>query len=337
MKAFVTAPLTKEGLDRLRERMEVTYEPWHETREFLFSAKELVDKLAGVDVFVSEADNLSAEVIEATSLKIIALARNDPNTIDLPAATRRGIPVLYAPQRNSDSVADLAVCLILALARKLVQVDRFLHSGEFEVSDFEDWVSTYTKFTGFELGGKTVGIVGFGGIGRRVAARLRPFGVKLLAYDPYAPDGAFVEHDAKKVDLEELMRQSDVVTIHAAPTDETNGLISEDLIKLMKPTAVFVNTAKGSIVDEEALLEALQDGRIAGAALDVFQVEPLDEDNEFLELENCIVLPHFGGNTDAVVRNQTELVVNGLLALLDGKEPPNVINPEVLPGFFGEN
>lgn len=338
MKALITAPFAPDQLEALRAKMDVVYESWRDTKEFIFSSSELVEKLAGVDVFVSEGDNITPEVIAGTNLKILGLTRNNPNTIDLESATKAGIPVLFAPHRNLDAVADMTLCLILALCRNLTRLDRHLHSEAFEVVDFEDWVDLFPRFPGMELRDKVVGIVGLGAIGSGVAARLQPFGAKLVAYDPYVPDARATEVGAEKVSLEELMETADVVTVHAPPIDETDGLISEALIRRMKPTALFVNTSKGSLVDEDALLEALQERKIAGAALDVFQVEPLDEDNEFLELAketdaNLIVTPHFGGNTVDVVARQSRMITAGILALLAGRDSDYVLNPEVLGDF----
>lgn len=336
MQAYITAPLTDDALNRLKEMMNVIYKPWRETGEFYFSSEEFSQVLNenNIDVLVAEGDNIPAEVLQKTNLRIIALTRNDPNNVDIEVANEKNIPVIFTPHRNADSVADLTVGLILALARKLVETDRFLHSGKFEVVEFEDLVQVANRFLGMELHGKQAGIIGFGGIGRRVAERLQPFGVKFLVFDPYVKAEVLTPFKARAVSLEELMRESDIVTIHAAPTDETDGLISEDLLALMKPTALFVNTSKGSLVDEDALEELLTEKKIAGAALDVFQLEPLDEDNPFLELPNVIALPHVGGNTDGTIENQSRLVVEGISKLLAKETPTNLFNPEVLPEFF---
>ncbi len=329
MRAVVTACLSPEDLKRLEARMKVDYKPWRKTNEVYLDAKEVLEIIGDAEVFIPEGDEVKAEVINKSNLKIIAACRNDPFKIDVAAATAKGIPVLYTPGRNADAVADLAVTFILACARKLTQVDRYVHSDKYEVVEMGDWIKTYNMFTGVELGGKKVGIVALGQIGRKVAERLLPFGVQLLIHDPYAPEDQIKKY-GKKVDLEELMAESDFVTIHAPPIEATRGMITEELIGKMKPTAYLINTAKASIVDNMALQQALEGNKLAGAALDVFDMEPLDRDNEFLKLENVICLPHFGGNTQEVVPRQSKMLVDDIFAVLDKKPPKNILNPEVV-------
>ncbi|MBD3352648.1 MAG: hypothetical protein GF364_14270 [Candidatus Lokiarchaeota archaeon] len=330
MKAFVTVDLDKKQLERLKSKVdEVIYEPWHETYEIYLESKSLIPKLQGVDIFICEGDEVGTDVIEQSDLKIIASCRSVPDKVDVDAATKKNIPVLFTPGRNSDSVADLALTLILALSRKLTQVDRFIHSDKFEVIEFEDWIKVTNKFQGMLLKGKNVGIVGFGKIGQKVGDRLLPFGVNLLIYDPYIPNSV-IKNYGKKVSLEELMERSDVVTIHAAQVPETRNMISKELIDSMKTNALFVNTARASIVKYSALYKALKEGRIGGAALDVFDIEPMDEDNEFLEFDNTICLPHFGSNTQGVIEIQSKMIIDDVIAVLEGNEPKNIKNPEVL-------
>ena len=329
MKAVVTACLSSEDLKRLEARMQVIYKPWRKTNEVFLDAKEVLDVIGNADIFITEGDEVGTEVIEKSNLKLIAACRNDPFKIDVAAATAKGIPVLYTPGRNADAVADLAVTLILACARKLTQVDRYIRSDKYEVIEMGDWIRTYNMFTGVEMGGKKVGLVGLGQIGRKVADRLLPFGVELLIYDPFVPEDV-IKNYGKRVNLELLMAESDFVTIHAPPIESTRGMINEVLISKMKPTAYFINTAKASIVDNNALLKALEERKIAGAALDVFDLEPLDKDNEFLKFDNVICLPHFGGNTHEVVPRQSKMLVDDIIAVLDKKPPKYILNPEVV-------
>jgi len=330
MKAFVTAILTPEVLNELKSLMEVVYEPWIKTGEIYFDAKELVQKLEGVDVFITETDDVKKkEFFELTNIKLLISCRGDPFNVNLKAATEKGLPVLNTPLRNVDAVADLTVCYILMLARKVQKVDRILHSEDFEVVDFEDWVRYFEKFRGIELGGKYVGIIGLGQIGRRVVDRLRPFGVKCLIYDPYVPEEIAKEYGGI-VDIDFLVRNSDFITIHATATDENDNLINEDRINSMKKTAFLINTAKGSLVDYEALEKALIENKIAGAALDVFPLEPIDEDNEFLESSNTIVSPHIGGDTYEIIERQSKMLLDDVKIWLDNKTPNHIMNPEVL-------
>lgn len=329
LKALITAEITERELNRLKERIEVIYEPWKESGILYFDEDELIEKLKGIDILISEGDNVKKRVIEESSLKIIASCRNDPNNIDFKTASEKRIPVIYTPKRNSDSVADLTLCLILALARNLTKVDKYLHSEDFEINDLEDWVRDYKKFEGIELKGKTIGVVGFGNIGKLVVQRLIPFGVNFLIADPFI-DKEKVKEFGTLVELKELMRSSDFITLHLPPIEATNNLINEKMISVMKSSAYLINTAKGSVLDYRALKKALMDKKIAGAALDVFPLEPIDEDNEFLKFENVIVLPHYGGNTISVIKRHSKMIIDDVLSILDNEPPKNIANPEVL-------
>jgi L-ribulose-5-phosphate 4-epimerase len=331
MKALITANLTSEVIKELNNIMEVVYEPWTKTGEIYFDAKELAEKLKGIDIFITETDDVKKkEFFELTNLRLLVSCRGDPFNVNLKAATENGVLVLNSPLRNVDAVADLTVCYILMLARKVHIIDRILHSENFEVNDFEDWLEYFEKFKGFELGGKCVGIIGLGQIGRRVADRLKPFGVEFLIYDPYVPIEISKEYGTN-VDIDFLVRNSDFITIHASATDENDNLLNDNRIKLMKKNAFLINTAKGSLIDYNALEKALEDNEIAGAALDVFPLEPIDEDNEFLELNNAIVSPHIGGDTFEIIQRQSKMLLKDIKLWLDNKTPNHVMNPEVLP------
>jgi D-3-phosphoglycerate dehydrogenase len=264
MKALITATITKEVLNELEKLMEITYEPWRETGIIYFDVKELVEKLNDYDIFITEADDLKKDTLfENSNLKLIISCRGDPFNVNLKAATENKVPVLYTPLRNVDAVAELTIGLML----------------------MQDYVEYLNNFQGIELKGKSVGLIGLGQIGRRVADRLKPFGVNFLIYDPYL-DEKVIKNYGKSVDIESLMKESDFITIHAIATDENENLISEDLILKMKRTAFLINTSKGSIIDYDALQNALEEEKIGGAALDVFPLEPIDEDNEFIMLLN---------------------------------------------------
>jgi len=331
MKALITANITNESLNELKNLMEITYEPWRETGIIYFDVKDLAEKLEEYDVFITEADDLKKEALfENTNLKLIVSCRGDPFNINLKAATKKNIPILYTPLRNVDAVAELTIGLMLILARKLHFVDRIIHSDKFEIIEFEDYVKYLNEFQGIELKGKKVGIIGFGQIGRRVAHRLRSFEVDLLIYDPYVNETIIKEY-GEKVEIDSLMKQSDFITIHAIATDENENLINEERIRKMKETAFLINTSKGSIIDYDALYKALEDERIGGAALDVFPLEPIDEDNEFINLKNAIITPHIGGNTEEVVKRQSKIILNDIKTWLKGEKPQYVMNPEIFP------
>lgn len=329
MKALITASVSDEVLKELGTLMEINYESWRDTGIIYLDAKELIEKLKGYDIFITAADDLKkSELFDHTDLKLIVSCRGDPFNVNLNAAIRNNIPVIFTPLRNVDAVAELTIGFMISLVRNLSQLNRFLHSEEFEIIDFEDWIQHYNRFIGIELLNKTVGIIGFGQIGRRVAERLKSFGVNFLIYDPFLPD-EITNEIGKKVDIDTLMRNSDIITIHAAATEENDNLINRERIAIMKNTAYLLNLAKGSLVDYEALFKALKEKQIAGAALDVFPLEPIDEDNEFLELDNVIVAPHIGGNTKEVIERQSKMLLNDIKLWLNNEKPKHILNPEV--------
>ncbi|MFX1379336.1 MAG: NAD(P)-dependent oxidoreductase [Promethearchaeota archaeon] len=329
MKALITATITNECLKKLQKLIEITYEPWRETGIIYFDVNELVEKLNDYDIFITEADDLKKEALfENTNLKLIVSCRGDPFNVNLKAATKNQIPVLYTPLRNVDAVAELTIGFMLVLARKLHLTDRIIHSDDFEILEFEDYVKYLNTFQGIELKGKTIGIIGFGQIGKRVADRLKPFGVDFLIYDPYIDENIIKDY-GKKVEIDDLIKESDIITIHAIATDENENLINEERISNMKKTAFLINTSKGSIIDYEALHKALEQEKIGGAALDVFPLEPIDEDNEFIELKNAIITPHIGGNTEEVIERQSKIILNDIEIWLKGEKPQFVMNPEI--------
>ncbi|MFX1306536.1 MAG: NAD(P)-dependent oxidoreductase [Promethearchaeota archaeon] len=329
MKALITASISEEILRELNTLMEITYEPWRETGIIYFDVRELVEKLKNYDIFITEVDDLKkGELFEQSSLKLLISCRGDPFNVNLKSATLKGIPVLNTPLRNVDAVAELTIGLMLMLARKLHKVDRIIHSKEFEITDFEDYVGYLNQFQGIELKGKTIGIIGLGQIGRRILNKLIPFEVKFLIYDPYI-NTEFAEKYGNVVDIDYLMRNSDFITIHAVATDENDKLINKERINIMKKTAFLINTSKGSLIDYDALNNALQENKIAGAALDVFPLEPIDEDNEFINLDNAIITPHIGGNTEEIIKRQSEILLKDIKNWLNGKKPQHIMNPEV--------
>ena len=338
MKAYITAEFSPEALEELKKILddEIVYESWRETSNLYFEDEDLIQKIKeiGAEIYICEGDHVKKVVLENVDLKIIGATRGDPNNIDVKTATEKGIPVLFAPNRNTVSVAELTVGLMLSLARKLHSIERILHTeNKFEVNDFSDYIKYYNEFKGFELQGKTVGIVGLGKIGFTVAKLLLPFRVKFLVYDPYVEPARLSAIQGEEVDLNTLMAKSDIITIHCTPTDETDNMIGEEQIALMQEHALFINTARASAVDEDALLEALKEKKIAGAALDVFSIEPVDQDSEFLELDNVIVTPHIGGDTFDTTHRHAMMMVEGIKQILNKNIPENIKNPEVLEGF----
>ena len=337
MKALVTAQFSDEALKKLQELLndEVFYESWRDTKQMHFDPDVLVKKIneLNAEIFICEGDNVKSKVLNSTKLKIIGSTRGDPNNIDIETATAKHIPVLFGPNRNTIAVAELTLTLILVLAKKLHSVERVLHSKEFKVQEFSDYVSFYNRFLGFELTGKTVGIVGLGRIGFQVAKYLLPFNVRFLVYDPYVSPQRLTAISGEAVDLHTLLQNSDIITLHCPPSDETDDLIGAKEFKMMKKSAILINLARASVTNESAMYEALKNRNIAGAALDVFSSEPVDENNEFLKLDNVIVTPHIGGDTVETNHRGAMMIVNGIKAILNHQLPDNIKNPEVLIGY----
>jgi autoinducer 2 (AI-2) kinase len=331
MKALVTANFSAEGLALLRRRMDVAYAPWGETGELL-TGEDLAERVTaeGIDVLIVEVDLVHEEVFDARKLIAVGCCRGDPLNVDVETATAMGVPVFFAPGRNAHAVADLTLGFMLALARGIVPVHNRLATGAFNPTDVKELMESLGAMSGFELGGATVGLVGLGAVGHQVARRLVPFGARILAYDPYAPDARLAEVGATRADLDDLLRASDVVSLHCAVTDQTRGMIDARRLALMKPTAYLVNTARYQLADGEALYAALKDRRIAGAALDVFKAEPPTPDDPFLKLDNVIVTPHIGGATREVVVHQSRMVAGDVERFLAGETPLHCANPEVL-------
>ncbi len=330
MRVLITAPLSEEALEELQsESLEVDYQSWLETGKLYLGDSLLpVIKDGNYDIVIVEGDEIKEDVIESCELKLIGSVRGSPNNISIPAATAKKIPVISVPGRNTNAVTELTIALILAQARNIISAERLLKS-EFFVDDFKDFGKMYNDLTGFEIRGRTVGIIGLGQIGFEVAKRLQAFGVEILVTDPYADTSRVKDVNGTVVELDELLKQSDIVSVHCAPTEETRRMLGAREFGLMKKTAIFINTARASITDESALFDALKTGKIAGAGLDVFSMEPVDSDNEFLELDNVIVLPHLGGNTKETIHRQSTAIVSNIKAFLKGEKLTHILNPEV--------
>ncbi len=331
MKAYVTASFSPDGLRRLERHMPVLHEDWRETQSIYFDGALFARRITevGADVLIVEADLVHDKVLDAVPLRLIGCCRGDPINIGLERATRLGIPVVFAPGRNADAVADLTLAFMLALARNVYTVNAKLKSGQLTFTGTKDYLTAYTTYGGFELGGVTVGVVGFGAIGRRVVQRVRAFGSRVLVYDPFVPPDVVHAAGAEAAGLDDVVRQSDVFTLHCPDTPENVGLITAQRIHSMKRGAYFLNLARAAIVDDNALYEALQSGHLAGAAFDVFADEPVSPTNRYVQLPTVLVSPHLGGATRDVVRHQSDLIVDGIEAWLRGERPVHLANPDV--------
>jgi D-3-phosphoglycerate dehydrogenase len=315
-----TAPLRGPGLDALRALGEVVLEPWIDHRPLrLLDADRLAARVAetGASVLISEADQCKGAVLDLP-LEAIGSTRGDPTNVDVAGATERGIPVLRAPGRNADGVAELAVGLLLAVTRGIVPADRDVREGQV----YRDGSIPYQRFRAWQLQGRTAGLVGLGAVGRATRWRLEGLGMRVIAADPFAADATHA--------LDDLLAEADVVSMHAAVTPDTVGLLSKDRVTRMRPGAVYLNTARAALHDLDALTDALTSGHLAGAGLDHFEGEALPVDHPLIGLPNVVLTPHIGGATYDTEANHTMLMAEGLAALLRGEAPANLVNPEVL-------
>jgi len=255
-------------------------------------------------------------------LKVIGRHGVGLDTVDIPAATRLGVAVVHAPGSNSQAVAEHALMLMLVAVKRTLVIDKQMRGG--------DWSAGRGGNT--ELAGKTLGIVGVGNIGRRVAKFAGAIGMRVLAYDKYVPDDEVRRRGAEPVkSLEALLPQVDVLTCHTPLTRETEHMINEKTLGLMKPGAIFVNTSRGPVQDERALFEALSRGKLAAAGLDVWEEEPTSGDNPILNLESVVCSPHMAGVTREANRQMAMQVSGEMLRVLRGERPEVLVNPDVWP------
>ena len=293
-----------------------------ESKEGRYMEWELMEIMGPYDaIMITSQHDISSRVIDsAPKLKIIAKRGAKPENVDIEAATKNGTVVTWTPGANYVSVAEHTIMLMLCLARKTISQMNRLKNGDWRFPD-----------AGLqELYGKTVGIIGLGGIGREAAKLAGAFNTNILAYDPYVSKDRAEETGAKLTSLEKVLKESDYVTLHAALTEKTRHLIDEKELKMMKKGAYLINTARGGLINEKALVKALQKGTIAGAGLDVFQQEPPERGNPLLRLPNVVVTPHMAGwPEEAVYREQKEAAME-IMRVLRGDPPKHPLNPEVL-------
>jgi len=321
MKVFVTRRIPQVGLDLLQKECKVKVNP----HERVLTRQELIDGVKEADgLLCLLTDTIDKEVMDANpKLKIISNYAVGYNNIDVEEATRRGIMVTNTPGVLTDTTADLTWAILICVARRIVEADRFTRQGK-----FKQW--SPMLFLGSDVHHSTLGIVGFGRIGRAVARRARGFEMKVLYTDVRrAPEKVEKELEAKFVFLDELLSSSDFVSLHAPLLSTTYHLIGEKELKRMKKTAFLINAARGPLVDEKALVRALKEGWIAGAALDVYENEP-ELTPGLAELDNVVLVPHIGSASTATREKMATMTATNLLAGLKGEVPPNLVNREVL-------
>ncbi len=310
MKVLVSDPLSEEGVRKLETEAEVDVMT-------NLSPEELIEKIKDYDALaIRSGTKVTAEVIAAADkLKVVGRAGVGVDNIDIDAATKKGIIVVNTPGGNTISAAEHTIAMMLSLARNIPQANNSLKSGEWNRK----------KYTGVEVYNKTLGIVGLGRIGAEIASRMKSFGMHILAYDPFVTEERAADLGIKLASLDEIFRESDFITVHTPLTKETRNLIDEGQIKIMKPGVRLINCARGGIINEEVLAKAVAEGRVAGAAVDVFTKEP-PTDNPLIEQNGIIVTPHLGASTAEAQVNVAVAVADQILAVARGELPPNALN-----------
>jgi len=315
------APIHEDAVKMLREVGEVRLV---ETRGWSVD-EDVLNGVRGAEAILVRIGVVNKDVMDrCPNLRIISVHGVGVDRVDVEEATRRGILVTNTPGANAQSVAELAVGLMIAILRKLHSVLDRMREGK--------WSEARAVGVGNEIYGKKVGLVGIGNIGSRVARYLRAFEAEVLAYDPYVTEERARELGVKLVDLETLLRESDIVSIHAPLTKETYHMINEKRLRIMKPSAVIINTSRGGLIDTEALYKALKEGWIAGAALDVTDPEPLPENHPLYKLPNVIITPHIGGSTAEAMKRIALMAAEEIVRRFNNLPPLHPVNPEVLKG-----
>lgn len=299
----------KIGTDLLAEKADLIYAP-------SLDEDKLIEQVADVDALVIRANGaVSARLMDAAPrLKVIGRHGIGLDAIDLQAAKQRGIVVCNTPVANVESVAEQAVGFMIAASKQIVRADKAIRQNR--------WEARY-EYIGQELRGRTLGMIGMGRIGARVAEICNlAFAMPVLYYDLISYPELEKNINAKKVSLEEVLQQGDYISLHVPLTPKTKGMIGEAQFKMMKKGAFFINTARGPIVDEAALINALKSGHLGGAGLDVYAIEPPEPENQLFQLENVVLSPHMSAHTDDALI-QMSLIAEDVLRVLDGREPIN--------------
>jgi D-3-phosphoglycerate dehydrogenase / 2-oxoglutarate reductase len=320
LKALVTAPVAGPGLDLLRQVADIVVDPWidHEPLR-IYDADQLAEraKQENADILIVEADRCAGPVFER-DLVAICSCRGDPTNVDVEGATKAGIPVIRAPGRNADAVAEITVALLLAATRGVVAADNDVRAGDV----YKNGSIPYQRFRAWQIAGQTAGLVGLGAVGRATKWRLEGLGMNVIASDPFAADANF--------SLDQLLERSDVVSMHVGVNPDTAGMIGKAQFELMKDGVVYVNSARAQLHDTDALVASLQSGKVAAAGLDHFEGEWLAPDHPLVSMSNVVLTPHIGGATYDTEVNHTRLIAEDIVRLLAGANPVNCVNPEVL-------
>ena len=290
------------------------------------SEDDFVQAARDADALYAKGRRITKRIIDGLErCKVISLGTVGVDSVDVAAATARGIPVTNVPDTFIEEVADHTLMLILATYRRLTTMDRFVREGR--------WAEGRPLLSRFpRLWGQTLGLIAFGHVARAVAVRAQAFGLRLVAHDPYVEETVMTRHGVEPLGLTELLRRSDIVSMHAPSTADAHHLLGEDHFRAMKPEALFINTGRGPTVDEAALVKALQEGWIAGAGLDVLEQEPAVPTNPLLHMENVILTPHVASASARMDPERRRRAGREIALVLSGRWPMSCVNPSVLEG-----
>jgi len=320
MKVYVTRPVFDGAIDRLRREFEVELN----TEDRILTKQELTAHLRDKDgALTLLTDAIDLELLQSTPrLKVVANFAVGFNNVAVDSATQLGVVVTNTPGVLTETTADFAWTLLMAAARRVVEADKFARAGKFKA-----WGPK--MFLGYDIYGKTLGLVGLGRIGQAVARRAAGFNMRVVFHDPESiPDRIIKELGVTRLPFDELLRVSDFISLHVPLFPETHHLLNDHTFALMKPTCIVINTSRGPVVDEKALVRAVRDGKIAGAGLDVFENEP-EIEPELFAMENVILAPHIASASHETRLRMCMMAADNLIAALKGERPPNLVNPEV--------
>lgn len=321
-KIYVTRELPERGLRKIKEQFDAEVWP-----EYAPPPKEvIIKKAAKVDALATLlSDKIDAEVFDAAlNLKIVSQLAVGFDNIDTKEATKRGIYVTNTPGVLTETTADFAWALLMAVARKVAEADKYIRTGKWKVG----WHPTMLQ--GRDVYGATLGIIGLGRIGSSIAKRANGFDMKVLYHDVVRRQDLEKELGLEYTEIDALLQKADFVTLNVPLLKDTYHLIDEKKLRLMKKTAILINNARGPVIDEKVLYEALKEGWIAGAGLDVFEQEPTPQSNPLLTLDNVVVSPHISSASFETRSRMAEMVVENLMAFFEGRVPPNLVNKEVV-------
>lgn len=347
IQTVCTGTITPDFMEKLEEICDIRLGGYAVTGLNSMDENSLIELLADAEIAVIGYETVTKYVIDhCPKLRLIVCPRGKPVNIDIEAAAAAGIPVVNTPARNANSVAEIVVSQMISLCRQTATANMEIKNGRFIGEPVEDiyaptdrddvvWmldaeISPFKTYRGPEISYRTMGFIGFGAIGARVKKLLSGFDMNFLVFDPYLPAEVAEKEGIKLCSLEDVLKNSDFVSVHCAVTPQTTGMIGAEHFAMMKPTAYFINTARGKIVRQKDLIEALQSGEIAGAALDVFWSEPLPSNHPLLKMRNVLITPHIAGASNDVPTCHSRMVYNDILHYIKGEPMEHVYNKKLL-------